>query len=97
MLLLQPEDEDEVDLGSTWRRMTRETAAISVIDPRRAQNFTILLSKLKLSHSQLRQAVLSMDEDCIIPKDMAEQVLLFSTAWIKKKTVDYAVAGYFSF
>lgn len=47
---------------------------LTVIDGRRAQNCTILLSKLKMSNSELAQAVMSVDNKEEIPKDMCEQV-----------------------
>jgi len=56
---------------STLASKTRE---LSVIDGRRAQNCTILLSKLKMSNNELVQAVLSVDSREEIPKDMCEQV-----------------------
>ena len=45
-----------------------------MIDGRRAQNCTILLSKLKMSNQELAKAILNVDSREEIPKDMCEQV-----------------------
>jgi dishevelled associated activator of morphogenesis len=50
---------------------------LSVVDGRRAQNCTILLSKLKMSNEELKLVVLSMDDDDEVPTDMVEQILKF--------------------
>ena len=44
------------------------------IAPKRAQNCSILLTKLKLTNSEIRRAVITMDTENKIGKDMLEQV-----------------------
>lgn len=50
---------------------------LSLIDGRRAQNCTILLSKLRLTNDDICRAILSMDSKDQLPKDMVEQLLKF--------------------
>ncbi|KAJ4426490.1 hypothetical protein ANN_27304 [Periplaneta americana] len=54
------------------------TKILSVIDGRRAQNCTILLSKLKMSDEDISKAILSMDSKDQLPIDMVEQLLKFT-------------------
>lgn len=56
---------------------TRKVKELSVIDGRRAQNCVILLSKLKLSNEDIKRAILEMDEQEDLAKDMLEQLLKF--------------------
>ncbi|XP_065208750.1 disheveled-associated activator of morphogenesis 1 isoform X3 [Planococcus citri] len=54
------------------------TKILSVIDGRRAQNCTILLSKLKMSDEEISKVILSMDCRDQLPLDMVEQLLKFT-------------------
>uniref|UniRef100_A0A8V5FV24 Uncharacterized protein n=1 Tax=Melopsittacus undulatus TaxID=13146 RepID=A0A8V5FV24_MELUD len=67
------------EMGSTedLYLSTRKVKELSVIDGRRAQNCVILLSKLKLTNEEIRQAILKMDEQEDLAKDMLEQLLKF--------------------
>ncbi|KAM4692829.1 disheveled-associated activator of morphogenesis 2 [Discoglossus pictus] len=56
---------------------TRKVKELSVIDGRRAQNCVILLSKLKLSNEEIKKAIMEMDEQEDLPRDMLEQLLKF--------------------
>nr|XP_019940231.1 PREDICTED: disheveled-associated activator of morphogenesis 1-like [Paralichthys olivaceus] len=59
------------------RTIVKKVKELSVIDGRRAQNCIILLSRLKLTNEEMRQAILTMDEQEDLPKDMLEQLLKF--------------------
>ncbi|UYV74721.1 DAAM2 [Cordylochernes scorpioides] len=52
-------------------------AVLTVIDSRRAQNCTILLSKLRMSNEEICRAILEMDPRDKLPKDMVEQLLKY--------------------
>ncbi|XP_062862920.1 disheveled-associated activator of morphogenesis 1 isoform X2 [Trichomycterus rosablanca] len=56
---------------------SKKVKELSVIDGRRAQNCNILLSRLKMSNSEIKRAILTMDEQEDLPKDMLEQLLKF--------------------
>ncbi|NWW82578.1 DAAM2 protein, partial [Climacteris rufus] len=66
--------EDAIDDTLSSRLKVKE---LSVIDGRRAQNCNILLSRLKLSNEEIKRAILTMDEQEDLPKDMLEQLLKF--------------------
>ncbi|XP_067938496.1 disheveled-associated activator of morphogenesis 2-like [Watersipora subatra] len=57
--------------------ITQKAKELSLIDGRRAQNCTILLSKLKMNNEELVKAIMSMDHSEELPKDMCEQLLKF--------------------
>ncbi|NXD02142.1 DAAM1 protein, partial [Certhia familiaris] len=65
--------EDAIDDTLSSRHKVKE---LSVIDGRRAQNCNILLSRLKLSNEEIKRAILTMDEQEDLPKDMLEQGVL---------------------
>lgn len=50
---------------------------LSLIDSRRAQNCGILLSKLKMTDEEITKAILSVDENDELSKDMIEQLLKY--------------------
>uniref|UniRef100_A0A915MEX6 FH2 domain-containing protein n=1 Tax=Meloidogyne javanica TaxID=6303 RepID=A0A915MEX6_MELJA len=55
----------------------RQANQITVIDSRRAQNCTIMLARLKMSHRDIRHTLLGMDERCKLSRDILEQMLKF--------------------
>ncbi|XP_028298343.1 disheveled-associated activator of morphogenesis 1-like [Gouania willdenowi] len=57
--------------------LTKKVKELSLIDGRRAQNCNILLSRLKLTNEEIQNAILTMDEQEELPKDMLEQLLKF--------------------
>ncbi|XP_077293023.1 disheveled-associated activator of morphogenesis-like protein isoform X2 [Arctopsyche grandis] len=65
--------EDLTKVGTKGR-----SKILSVIDGRRAQNCTILLSKLKMTDEEICRAILSMDSGEQLPIDMVEQLLKFT-------------------
>ena len=64
-------EEAEEDQKNTNKSKSQ---VLTVIDGRRSQNCTILLSKLKLTNEELAKAVMNVDEGEDLPKDMVEQV-----------------------
>uniref|UniRef100_A0A182UWJ5 Disheveled-associated activator of morphogenesis 1 n=1 Tax=Anopheles merus TaxID=30066 RepID=A0A182UWJ5_ANOME len=61
---------------------------LSVIDGRRAQNCTILLSKLKMTDEEISKAILSMDSNEQLPIDMVEQLLKFTPSAEERALLD---------
>ncbi|XP_023325482.1 disheveled-associated activator of morphogenesis 1 [Eurytemora carolleeae] len=68
--------------------MGRRAKIISVIDSRRAQNCTILLSKLKLSNDEISKAIMTMDARDQFPVDMVEQMLKFTPSPEERALLD---------
>ncbi|XP_076360416.1 disheveled-associated activator of morphogenesis 1-like isoform X3 [Tachypleus tridentatus] len=76
------------DLTAVTSRTPPRTREFSVIDGRRAQNCTILLSKLRLSNEEICKAILSMDSKDQLPKDMVEQLMKFTPNPEEKALLD---------
>uniref|UniRef100_A0A8C5VE75 Dishevelled associated activator of morphogenesis 1 n=1 Tax=Microcebus murinus TaxID=30608 RepID=A0A8C5VE75_MICMU len=70
----QQKEADAIDDTLSCKLKVKE---LSVIGGWRAQNCNILLSRLKLSNDEIKRAILTMDEQEDLPKDMLEQVLKF--------------------
>ncbi|GFQ82474.1 disheveled-associated activator of morphogenesis 2 [Trichonephila clavata] len=78
----------EEDIPAVVTRAALKSRELSVIDGRRAQNCTILLSKLRLSNEEICKAILSMDNKEQLPKDMVEQLLKFMPSHEEKALLE---------
>ncbi|BFG00259.1 disheveled-associated activator of morphogenesis 1 [Drosophila madeirensis] len=74
------------DLRPTGQKNKQKV--LSVIDGRRAQNCTILLSKLKMSDVEISKAILSMDCNEQLQLDMVEQLLKFTPSAEERALLD---------
>ena len=59
-----------------------------MIDGRRAQNCTILLSKMKMNDAQIRKVILSMDSGDKLSKDIVEQMLKYVPTSTEKELLE---------
>nr|KAG5710766.1 hypothetical protein BaRGS_035168 [Batillaria attramentaria] len=73
----KPTEDGDEDQKSQSSFTKPKATVLTVIDGRRAQNCTILLSKLKLTNAELAKAIMNVDEGEDLPKDMVEQLLKF--------------------
>ena len=93
----QPRDQDGSPSEGTLRRRSKILSSerpkeLSMIDGRRAQNCTILLSKMKMSESEIRKVILSMDRDDKLNKDTVEQMLKYVPTSSEKELLESHVA-----
>ena len=58
-------------------RPSQESLELKLIDGRRSQNCSILLSKLKIGEEEVKQAVLTNDQSDRIPAEMVDQLLKY--------------------
>nr|CAB3236063.1 disheveled-associated activator of morphogenesis 2 [Phallusia mammillata] len=72
-----PQNTSNKKYGSQEDLSVKKVKELSVIDGRRAQNCTILLSKLKLPDEDIKRAVLSCDKSEDLQKDMLEQLIKY--------------------
>jgi hypothetical protein len=70
------------------RTLGKNKKTMSVIDSRRAQNCTILLSKLKMSDNEITRTILSMDQQNILHIDMVEQLLKYTPSSEEAASLD---------
>lgn len=73
-------NEQNISPTATLRRrsqLAEKARELSVIDSRRAQNCNIILARLKMSNTEIRKAILSMDQGEKLGKDSLEQLKKF--------------------
>ena len=72
-MYLQPY-QDISKFGTLPRRNSKIQKEKTFIDTHRAQNCSILLTRLKMTNAQIRHTIITMDKENRIGKDMVEQV-----------------------
>nr|XP_053627199.1 uncharacterized protein LOC128684895 isoform X2 [Cherax quadricarinatus]XP_053627200.1 uncharacterized protein LOC128684895 isoform X2 [Cherax quadricarinatus] len=70
------------------RIKSQKSQQISVLENRRQQNCTILLSKLKMTNEELIKVLLKMDSDGELAPDMMEQLLKFTPTTEEKAMLE---------
>nr|XP_045619347.1 disheveled-associated activator of morphogenesis 1-like isoform X1 [Procambarus clarkii] len=70
------------------RIKSQKMQQISVLENRRQQNCTILLSKLKMTNEELIRVLLKMDSDGELAPDMMEQLLKFTPTAEEKSMLE---------
>ncbi|VDM96207.1 unnamed protein product [Thelazia callipaeda] len=93
-VLAKASAEETEQISETLRRKYRAETLLSIIEPRRAQNCTIMLSKLRMSNKQIKRAILSMDQYSELPRDMIEQILKFMPSKEEKSKLHAIVDKY---
>ncbi|OQR78633.1 disheveled-associated activator of morphogenesis 1-like [Tropilaelaps mercedesae] len=81
-------NEDVADMPSKGTLTSNKVKELCVIDPRRAQNCQILLTRLKLSNDEIVLCLLSMDSKEQLQKDMIEQMLKFVPTLEERTTLE---------
>lgn len=56
------------------KKQNDKTREKTFINEKRAQNCTILLTRLKMTNTEIRQTIMTMDAKNTLDKDMIEQV-----------------------
>ena len=71
--------DSESTLTATLRRrsLLDRPKELSVIESKKAQNCSIVLSNLKMSNAEVRTAVMNMDKEGRLSKDAVEQLLKY--------------------
>ena len=89
----QSREQDGSSPTSTLKRRSKILSGerpkeLSVIDGRRAQNCTILLSKMKMTEKEIRKVILTMDRENRLNKDSIEQMFKYVPTSSEKELLE---------